>query len=80
MKNIDRMDVAKIVIDTWSEVFAKNDLSEDDDFFALGGDSMLLTIIALQLEEKLGIMIDHDLIYEASTIGGFSDAIVDACN
>lgn len=80
MTNISRTDVVRTVIDTWSEIFNKNGLGETDDFFALGGDSMLSTIVALQLEEKLGIMIDYDLIYEASTIGGFSDAIVDACN
>lgn len=80
MTTIRREDVVGIMTDTWSEIFGNANLSESDDFFALGGDSMLLTIIALQLEEKLGIVIDYDLIYESSTIGSFSDAILETCS
>lgn len=75
MENLDRQSIVQTVTRAWSEVFAVDDLTEESDFFSLGGDSILLTIVALQIEEALGIMIQPELIYDAPTISEFSEAI-----
>ena len=45
----------------------------DDDFFALGGDSLIATRVAARLQLALGMEVAVRYLFEASTVGGSAE-------
>jgi len=60
----------------WTETLGIESVEPDDDFFALGGDSILVTIMALQVEQALGVMISADLVFDHPTLASFGHAVI----
>jgi acyl carrier protein len=63
------------VLRIWSAVLKKDNISADDDFFAIGGNSMSATLSTYKLREECGIELPLMLIFENSTATELAKAI-----
>jgi acyl-coenzyme A synthetase/AMP-(fatty) acid ligase/thioesterase domain-containing protein len=61
----------------WSEVLGLNSIGVNDDFFALGGDSMRAARVFVELDRQCGIDRPVSLLAEAPTIASLALALVD---
>lgn len=53
----------------WAELLGRSDLSENSDFFELGGDSLLVTHLARRLNQELGIRVPLRGMLAGRTLG-----------
>ncbi|RAV13514.1 non-ribosomal peptide synthetase [Mycolicibacterium sp. GF69] len=63
----------KIVADTFAEVLGVDRVGLDDDFFALGGDSLIATRVTARLQMALGREVPVRCLFDASTVRGLAD-------
>lgn len=62
----------------WREVLRTNEpLDMNDDFFALGGDSMTMVMLQFRIQEEFSVNLAASAVLEAPTLGELS-ALVDA--
>ncbi|WP_405431220.1 type I polyketide synthase [Micromonospora sp. NBC_00617] len=53
----------------WAEVLGHGDLDDDSDFFALGGDSLLITQLARRIHEEFGLRVPLRELLAGRTLG-----------
>lgn len=58
-------ELAQAVAQVWSEVLGVHPVGVEDDFFSLGGDSMLAAEAAAAVRERLGLAASLRLVFEA---------------
>ncbi|WP_280491204.1 non-ribosomal peptide synthetase [Nocardia asiatica] len=58
----------RVVADVFESVLAAGRIGLDDDFFALGGDSLSATRVSARLADRLGRRVPVRLLFEASTV------------
>ena len=63
----------KIVAEVFAEVLGLDRVGLDDDFFALGGDSLIATRVSARLHLALGREVPVRYLFEASTVGDLAD-------
>jgi phthiocerol/phenolphthiocerol synthesis type-I polyketide synthase E len=63
------VDVPTVVGAAWAEVLGHDDLSDDSDFFHLGGDSLLITRLARAVNRELGIRVPIRQLLVERTLG-----------
>lgn len=56
----------------WAEVLGAESVSPEDDFFALGGDSLKATILAAAIEETLRVVVDPIDIFDWPRLSEFA--------
>jgi acyl-CoA synthetase (AMP-forming)/AMP-acid ligase II/acyl carrier protein len=61
--------VEKVLAGIWAEVLQVERVGVNDDFFALGGDSLLATHFLVHLHEAMHIEVEASSLFEASTVG-----------
>ncbi|GAA2000512.1 type I polyketide synthase [Nocardiopsis rhodophaea] len=59
--------------DVWREVLGVRDVGPDDDFFALGGDSLQAARLSGLLAERYGVTLPVVDVFEATTLGAMAD-------
>ncbi|MBF5002587.1 AMP-binding protein, partial [Nocardia sp. BSTN01] len=64
--------VEQIVAGTFAEVLGVDRVGLDDDFFALGGNSLIATQVAARLSSALDTQLGVREIFEASTVAGLA--------
>lgn len=62
------------VAEIWKQALGVDAVGKSDNFFALGGDSILVTIMVLQVEEMFDTMVSADLVFDYPTLGEFVEA------
>ncbi|QNE79624.1 hypothetical protein F0344_34765 (plasmid) [Streptomyces finlayi] len=50
-------DVREFMIGVWSELLGRSDLTEHSDFFARGGDALLITRLVRRIAERFGVAV-----------------------
>ncbi|MCD5970203.1 non-ribosomal peptide synthetase [Pseudomonas quasicaspiana] len=68
-------DLQRQVADIWSEVLRLDQVGLNDHFFELGGHSLLATQMVARTAEALGLEVPLDILFEHSTLGGFTQAL-----
>ncbi|MEM7544672.1 MAG: AMP-binding protein [Pseudomonadota bacterium] len=63
-----RSETETMVAAIWRDVFSGPEIGRDDNFFALGGDSLLAVQIALRVEMRCGVTLSLRSLFEASTV------------
>ncbi len=63
----------KIVAGVFAEVLGVDRVGLDDDFFALGGDSLIATRVSARLQLGLGREVPVRYLFDASTVGNLAD-------
>ncbi|AZK92481.1 MULTISPECIES: acyl carrier protein [Streptomyces] len=64
----------------WCRELQRDDISVDDDFFALGGQSVTMTKIQIAFLDELGVEVPMDQMYLHSTVASISAHIVESMN
>jgi acyl carrier protein len=59
----------------WRELLGMERIGTTDDFFALGGNSLLAVQVVLRVQEAFAIEVALSEFYERPTIAGLSDAL-----
>ncbi|GGK48926.1 non-ribosomal peptide synthetase [Salinarimonas ramus] len=67
-----------IVAEIWSEVLGIPDIGVTEDFFALGGHSLLLVQIAARLRQRFDVEISLRALFNARTVEAMLDVVLDA--
>lgn len=65
----------KTVAEVWVEVLKKDTFSTSDDFFAVGGNSMLATLTTYKLREKFDKELPLMMVFENPTVTELAKAI-----
>ncbi|MDK0524157.1 phosphopantetheine-binding protein [Streptomyces sp. ML-6] len=68
-------DPSAVIAGSWRAVLGVPALTEDDDFFELGGDSIMVTRIVSYLRRELGVEVDMVQVWETPLFGEFRDAV-----
>ncbi len=63
------LDASALLTNLWAELLGHRDLTDDSDFFQLGGDSLLITHLALKVKEELQIQVPLRDMLAARTLG-----------
>jgi acyl-CoA synthetase (AMP-forming)/AMP-acid ligase II/acyl carrier protein len=64
------------LLSIWQQVLAKNPIGIDDDFLALGGDSIMAARILMQVEEEFHVTFSMREIFNVPTIASMSELIL----
>jgi len=56
----------------WQELFGWPDIAPDDDFFEIGGDSLLAAELMVAIEEEFGLTLPNRVLLDAPTIAGLA--------
>lgn len=70
-------DIEEIVIKVWEDIFKLNKLGLNDDFYELGGHSLMAVQIISRLNEELRLELPIRAIFEHHSIGSLSKIIED---
>lgn len=62
----------------WCRELKRNDISGDDDFFALGGQSLIMSNIQIAFIDELGVEVAMDQMYLNPTVASISAYIESA--
>ncbi len=63
----------------WQELLGMDDaLGPDDDFFLLGGDSLLALSLMAEIEDRFGAWMEASVLLQASTLAGMATEIESA--
>ena len=52
----------------WQQILGRDDIGLDDNFFALGGDSLQAVDLFMQIEKELGRRLPRDVLFQAGTV------------
>lgn len=63
------------IADVWKELLKIENIKKTDDFFLLGGDSLMAQQMHVMLEERFSIKIPVELILKSATLEGFTNEI-----
>lgn len=70
-------EVETAVADVWNELLGVQGLRPHDDFFDLGGSSLMAIRLGQRLEAKLGAELPMSTLLEASTLGALAQRVVE---
>ncbi|MEY9989112.1 amino acid adenylation domain-containing protein [Streptomyces sp. V4I8] len=65
----------RVLAEIWAAVLEVETVRPADDFFLLGGHSMLATQVVAELRERLGVKVPLRLMFEETTLRGFGAVI-----
>jgi thioesterase domain-containing protein/acyl carrier protein len=71
-----RSTILQAVKNAFTAEFGVEDPSDDDDFFELGGDSMIALSLFLNIEDATGYTLPLTAIYDASTVARLTDRLL----
>ena len=63
-----RNEEERMLAEVWQDLFMINPIGIDDDFFELGGESLLAAQIGVRIGERCGVSLAHNTLLEARTI------------
>jgi len=72
---IETESVENLILTVWSDVLGVPIIDSDENFFDLGGDSLLLMKVHSRLEKLLGIKIEIVDLFEFTTVRTLSDRL-----
>jgi amino acid adenylation domain-containing protein len=70
--------IAQLLAILWNEILGRQDIGAGDDFFALGGHSLLVTRLASRLRGTFGVELPVRSLFEAPTLAAMAAAIAAA--
>jgi acyl carrier protein len=65
-------DLTATLIRIWSEVLAVSDVDPDDDFFDLGGNSLVAVQLIVRVREAVGVRMPMRALFEGPTVAGMA--------
>jgi acyl carrier protein len=75
VNELTKQDLDDIVVAEWSEILDVDGPSTDDDFFEVGGNSLLAVSLFERLEARLSVELPIDEFFADGTLGGLVAAV-----
>ncbi|MGW5288169.1 amino acid adenylation domain-containing protein, partial [Rhodococcus pyridinivorans] len=72
-----RTAVERLIADTFAEILSVGEVGLDDDFFELGGNSLVATQVVAQIGAGLGTQVPVRMLFEASSVLGLAARVSD---
>ncbi|MBI1179327.1 MAG: amino acid adenylation domain-containing protein [Alphaproteobacteria bacterium] len=69
--------VQRVLLEVWQTVLQRRDIGLDDEYRALGGDSMSILELVLEVESRFGLQLSVDDVAEPTTVRGLAALIED---
>jgi amino acid adenylation domain-containing protein len=69
--------IEEILAEIWAELLGVDRVGVHDDFFALGGHSLLLVRLLAQVRDTFGVQLGARSVFDAPTLGGLASLVVD---
>jgi acyl carrier protein len=66
---------AAVVADVWREILRVDRVGLDDDLYSLGGHSLSITRMAVQIKERTGVEVPLTVFYDTPTVPGIAAAL-----
>lgn len=70
-----RTDTESRIAAIWRDILGRPEISIDDDFFALGGTSVLAVTVATRIEAELGVSLPLQAFFAAPTVAGLAEGL-----
>jgi myxalamid-type nonribosomal peptide synthetase MxaA len=67
-----------IVYAIWADVLQEEEIGPEDNFFGLGGDSLMSMIVIFRVKDELNVELPAGSIYQSPTLREFSQIIDDS--
>ncbi len=67
--------LTEVITDIWTRVLGHDEFAGDDDFFEVGGDSLLATWMVAELGQSLGRPVELSVFLESSTVDDLASAL-----
>lgn len=80
LQTMSREEIHQTITETWQSLSGIDQIAMDDDFFELGGDSVLALRLISQLRETFQIELPLNTLFETPTITGLVDFIISSYN
>jgi phthiocerol/phenolphthiocerol synthesis type-I polyketide synthase E len=74
---VDGTSIPDTLAGLWAELLGHADLTEDSDFFQLGGDSLLITSLARKVNQELGVQVPIRAMLASRTLGRQTTMVLD---
>jgi amino acid adenylation domain-containing protein len=68
-------DTERRLAEIWTKVLGTEDIGINDNFFALGGHSLMAVRLFAQIERKLGVRLPLSALFESATIAGLAEFV-----
>jgi acyl carrier protein len=75
MSPVDASNCEEFVLAQVAEIVGRTDVTPDDNFLELGGDSLRAILLATAVEERFGVTIELEQIFDARSLGDLGSLI-----
>jgi oxalate---CoA ligase len=65
------------IAEIWQRLLGRKNIGQDDDFFEMGGDSILATQMLFELERLTGRVLPDTILFETATIRQLAESVVE---
>lgn len=72
-----RDELDELLIDLWQQCLGVPRIGIDDNFFALGGQSLMASQLMVRVNERLGVELSVEVLFTAPTVAALADRIVE---
>ena len=72
---LPRTPVETLIFDIWQELLKREDFGIDDDFFAVGGHSLLVMQLTFRIEEETGLAFSNLDVFANPTIRRLAEMV-----
>ncbi|MFP3940065.1 MAG: beta-ketoacyl synthase N-terminal-like domain-containing protein, partial [Thermoanaerobaculia bacterium] len=73
-----RSELERAVAEIWQELLGTPEVGRHDEFFELGGSSLLALRLSARLRERVGVELDPHALLERPTVAGLAEAVAEA--
>jgi hypothetical protein len=70
-----RDDIERFLATLWEDLLAVERVGAEDDFFAIGGHSLLAVRARLQIQAQLGVVLEPESLFESSRLSELAELV-----